>query len=66
MDTLSFNVEAKHYPEQRITLKQTQSNKVTPSEEESARYSREAAEQKAVYQSFSPPHTCMASLYYAH
>jgi murein DD-endopeptidase MepM/ murein hydrolase activator NlpD len=53
MDTLSFNVEAKDYPEQRISLKQTQSNKVTPNEEELARYSREAAEQKAVYQSFS-------------
>ena len=53
MDTLSFNVQAKEYAEQRITLKQTQSNKVTPSEEESVRYSHEAAEQKAVYQSFS-------------
>ena len=53
MDTLSFNVEAKDYPEQRISLKQTQSNKVTPNEEELARYSREAAEQKVVYQSFS-------------
>jgi murein DD-endopeptidase MepM/ murein hydrolase activator NlpD len=53
MDTLSFNVEAKDYPEQRITLKQTQNNKVTPNEEELARYSREAAEQKSVYQSFS-------------
>ena len=53
MDTLSFDVQAKDYPEQRITLKQSQSNKVTPSQEELDRYSREATEQKAVYQSFS-------------
>lgn len=54
MDSLSFEISDKHYPEQRITLQQTQSNKVTPSETELARYSREAAEQKTVYQSFSP------------
>lgn len=53
MDTLSFEVHAKDYPEQRITLQQSQSNKVTPSKEELDRYSQEAAEQKAVYQSFS-------------
>jgi hypothetical protein len=46
MDTLSFNVEAKDYPEQRITLKQTQSNKVTPNKEESARYSRRSCRTK--------------------
>lgn len=53
IDTLSFELSAKDYPEQRITLEAKQSNKVTPSEEELARYSREAAEQKAVYQSFT-------------
>ena len=54
MDSLSFEINDKHYPEQRITLQQTQSNKVTPSETELARYSREAAEQKAVYKTFTP------------
>lgn len=61
MDTLNFKVEAKDYPEQRITLKQTQSNKVTPNEAELARYSREAIEQKAVYQSFSTATTLWPS-----
>lgn len=54
IDTLSFTLSTKDYPEQRITLEAKQGNKVTPSEEELARYSREAAEQKAVYQSFTP------------
>lgn len=54
IDTLSFTLSAKDYPEQRITLQSTQNNKVTPSEEELARYSREATEQKLVYQSFTP------------
>ncbi|PTQ90819.1 peptidoglycan DD-metalloendopeptidase family protein [Agitococcus lubricus] len=51
-DQLSIDINPKAYPEQRITLKAT--NKVNPNEEELARYSREAAEQKAVYQSFNP------------
>jgi murein DD-endopeptidase MepM/ murein hydrolase activator NlpD len=51
-DQLSFVVNARDYPEQRITLKDT--SKVSPSPEELARYAREAAEQKAVYQHFSP------------
>lgn len=54
IDTLSFTLSTKDYPEQRITLEAKQSNKVTPSEEELARYSREATEQKLVYQSFTP------------
>lgn len=51
-DSLSFAVSAKDYPEQRITLKET--NKVSPNPEELARYSREAAEQKKAYLGFSP------------
>lgn len=54
IDSLSFDLIAKDYPEQRITLQATQNNKVTPSEDELARYSREATEQKSVYQSFTP------------
>lgn len=53
MDTLSFNVAVKDYPEQRITLKQSQNNKVSPNQKELERYSREATEQKSVYQSFN-------------
>lgn len=49
-DSLSFSIENKDYPEQRITLKDT--SKVSPNEEELARYAREAAEQKAVYKTF--------------
>lgn len=58
LDSISFEITDKHYPEQRISLQATQNNKITPSEAELARYSREAAEQKAVYQSFtsSPTH----------
>lgn len=50
-DSLKFTVGNKDYPEQRITLKET--NKVSPNPEELARYSREAAEQKAAYLRFS-------------
>lgn len=51
-DSLSFGIHDKNYPEQHITLKDT--SKVSPSAEDLARYAREAAEQKAVYQRFSP------------
>lgn len=51
-DNLDFDIGNKDYPEQRITLKDT--NKVTPNETELARYAREAAEQKAVYKTFTP------------
>jgi murein DD-endopeptidase MepM/ murein hydrolase activator NlpD len=51
-DSLDFNIDSKDYPEQRITLKDT--SKVTPNEIELARYAREAAEQKAVYKTFTP------------
>lgn len=48
---LSFRIESKDYPEQRITLP---TNKhVTPVEQDLARYAREAREQQAVYQRFS-------------
>lgn len=49
--TLPFSVSAKDYPEQHITLS---SNKhVDPSEQDLARYAREAKEQQAIYKSFS-------------
>ena len=51
-DSLDFSIGDKVYPEQRITLKDT--SKVTPNEAELARYAREAAEQKAVYKTFTP------------
>ena len=51
-DSLNFTIVNKDYPEQRITLKDT--NKVSPSDTELARYAREAAEQKAVYKTFTP------------
>lgn len=56
-DHLTVQLSNKDYPEQRITLQETQSNKVTPSEDELARYSREATEQKTVYQLFSSSQT---------
>ncbi len=51
-DSINFSIANKDYPEQRITLKDT--NKVSPNEAELARYAREAAEQKAVYKTFTP------------
>ena len=51
-DSINFTIANKDYPEQRITLKDT--HKVSPNEEELARYAREAAEQKAVYKTFTP------------
>lgn len=51
-DSINFTIANKDYPEQRITLKDT--NKVSPNEEELARYAREATEQKAVYKTFTP------------
>ncbi|HQV40662.1 MAG: peptidoglycan DD-metalloendopeptidase family protein [Moraxellaceae bacterium] len=48
---IDVTVDAKDYPEQRITLP-TQKH-VTPSEENLARYAREAREQLAIYQSFN-------------
>lgn len=51
-DSLNFTIANKDYPEQRITLKDN--NKVSPNDTELARYAREAAEQKAIYNSFSP------------
>jgi hypothetical protein len=47
-----IEITAKTYPEQRITLP-TQEH-VTPSEQNLARYAREAREQQAVYQRFRP------------
>ncbi len=51
-DSLSFVIADKDYPEQHITLKDT--SKVSPDEAQLARYAQEAAEQKAVYQTFTP------------
>jgi len=48
--TLRFEVGAKDYPEQRITL--PSQKHVTPSEENLARYAREAKEQAEVYKAF--------------
>lgn len=59
IDSLTFDVVNKDYPEQRITLKD--SSKVSPNEEALARYAREAAEQKAVYQTFTPVAPTLAS-----
>lgn len=49
---LVIDIGTKDYPEQRITLP-TQEH-VTPSEQNLARYAREASEQQAVYRRFSP------------
>lgn len=53
--SLVIEISAKTYPEQRITLP-TQEH-VTPSEQNLARYAREANEQQAVYRRFSPAAT---------
>jgi len=50
--TLSFTVGQKKYPEQRITLKNTQ--QVNPDPENLKRIERELAEQIAAYRTFSP------------
>ena len=49
---LGFTVGAKHYKEQRITLKNTR--QVNPLPEDLKRINRELAEQTAAYHSFSP------------
>ncbi|WP_236174161.1 M23 family metallopeptidase [Pseudomonas pseudonitroreducens] len=49
---LGFSVGAKHYKEQRITLKNTR--QVNPLPEDLKRINRELAEQTAAYRSFSP------------
>ncbi|HBZ92613.1 MAG TPA: peptidase M23 [Pseudomonas sp.] len=49
--TLSFQVGAKHYTEQRITIKNQQ--QVTPNAENLKRIERELAEQTRAYQQFS-------------
>lgn len=49
---LGFTVGAKHYKEQRITLKNTR--QVNPLPEDLKRINRELAEQTAAYRSFSP------------
>ncbi|MED5606870.1 MULTISPECIES: peptidoglycan DD-metalloendopeptidase family protein [Pseudomonas] len=50
--SLAFQVGAKHYREQRITLKNTR--QVNPLPEDLKRINRELAEQTAAYRSFSP------------
>lgn len=49
---LPFEVTAKDYPEQRITL--PSQTHVNPSPENLERYAREAQEQQAVYRTFTP------------
>ena len=49
---LGFNIAARAYPEQHITLRNTQ--QVTPSTDNLARIRREAAEQAAWYRRYSP------------
>jgi murein DD-endopeptidase MepM/ murein hydrolase activator NlpD len=51
-EVLRFEIVAKAYPEQRITLP-PRSKHVNPGPQELARYSREAREQAAVYRLFS-------------
>ena len=48
---MSFTVTAGDYPEQRLTIKETKS--VHPDPDQLARFSREAAEQKAAYRVFT-------------
>lgn len=50
--SLGFTVGAKHYKEQRITLKNTR--QVNPLPEDLKRINRELAEQTAAYRTFSP------------
>ncbi|MFI8481634.1 peptidoglycan DD-metalloendopeptidase family protein [Pseudomonas sp. NPDC078700] len=50
--TLSFQVKAKHYKEQHITIKNTQ--QVNPNAANLKRINRELAEQNAAYDTFSP------------
>lgn len=52
VETLRFEIAAKTYPEQRITLP-ADSRHVHPGPEELARYEREAREQQAAYRVFS-------------
>lgn len=52
LETLGFEVTAKAYPEQRITLP-ADSPHVHPDPEQLARYDREAREQQAAYRVFS-------------
>lgn len=45
------------YPEQHLTLPPTQAQYVNPDQEQTARFEREAAEQKAAYRVFTPAET---------